>query len=121
MSADLITISNDLGLRPLEQEWGLLNADPIRVKEFLAYAMSKHDQMDSGTKAEVLDLILESICRDDGDAALDGDTEDKLDRLLNVMHIDADTLEYWHNFIAARASPARTKLLELLRRHTRPS
>jgi hypothetical protein len=52
-----------LGLDSATEDWGIVNADPSRVTEFVSFFEQRYNtHWSPGTVAEFVDLVLESAC-----------------------------------------------------------
>lgn len=87
-------ISVDLGLNYEEQDWGIINSDPQRVKEFIEYFLSESD-LSFEDKYQVLELIIASF----NDAIINSLVDTDLDGLFSsfISNIDLShpVLVYW--------------------------
>jgi hypothetical protein len=88
-------VSKQLGLIPYPQDWGIANADPSRLEEFLAFYYS-HVAEDPFELEALAELILQSA-----EDAMVADELEKPMRLQLIKFIAdhgqdfPDTLEYW--------------------------
>lgn len=69
-------VNKELGLISTP-DWGIINGDANRVKEFLTYIITQDDFSDSPTKFEFLELIISSM----NDAILEKKVDEELEFL----------------------------------------
>tara|TARA_B100001750_G_C15379365_1_gene531599 strand:+ start:173 stop:535 length:363 start_codon:yes stop_codon:yes gene_type:complete len=91
-------ISNDLGLKNTS-DWGIINDNPDRVKEFISYYNSHSHLFDLGIKINFTELIISSM----NEAILENKRDNELDfffREYIYEHLDdkfilINVIGYW--------------------------
>ena len=93
------SVAKDLNLLPTGQDFGIINADEMRVPEFISYFQAYSAPSDSWAWEELADLVLQSV----SDAMVAGIlTEPQKQEVESILVNDRfkfpNQFEYWKEF-----------------------
>ena len=110
-------VNKELGLE-VTSEWGIINGDANRVKEFLDYLIENKGILDKPTKFDFCELVISSM----NEAILEKKVDDELKFLFKeyiYSNLDNETyvtliMEYWAHYANEEEMPVGFLLREIL-------
>ncbi len=88
-------VSEDLHLNFETQDWGIINSNPSRLKEFIDYRLSLK-QISTSLRYELLELIIASFNEAMLENSINSDLENELQKVLDLdAEICETVIQYW--------------------------